>query len=75
MRKKNYYPYNILSPDRKDKNEKYEYSKKKKNNIIYLTYVNFIEINPDFRWFSFQLQSEGSETIQSMWCWSHCQYP
>lgn len=49
--------------------------KKKKTNIIYLTYVNFIEINPDFRWFSFQLQSEESETIQSMWCWSHCQYP
>lgn len=35
MRKKNYYPYNILSPDRKDKNEKYEYSKKKKKTTLF----------------------------------------
>lgn len=39
MRKKNYYPYNILSPDRKDKNEKYEYSKKKKKNQHYLPHL------------------------------------
>lgn len=37
MRKKNYYPYNILSPDRKDKNEKYEYSKKKKKKTTLFT--------------------------------------
>lgn len=35
---KKYYPYNILLPDRKDKNEKYEWVLKKKKNH-YLPYV------------------------------------
>lgn len=36
---KKYYPHNILLPDRKDKNEKYEWVFKKKKINHYLPYV------------------------------------